>query len=142
MYYFGHCLSRALLFTMGITNIYKVWYPYFKMPYKDLEKRRECRRRWYANNRDSEKRHVKRRKEEIKKWFEKYKLLLKCSKCSENHLAVLEFHHNMKNKEMDIADMTHNGYSINRIKKEISKCVVLCANCHRKEHYKTINNNI
>jgi len=110
------------------------------MPYKDLEKRRECRRRWYANNKDSEKVHVKRRKIEIKKWFDNYKKDLRCMKCSESHPAVLEFHHHLKNKEYSIAEMSHNGYSVDRIKKEIDKCIVLCSNCHRKEHYK--NNNI
>jgi hypothetical protein len=109
------------------------------MPYKDLEKRRECRRRWYSNNKESEKNHVKKRKEKIRKWFENYKSNLKCAICSENHLATLEFHHNSNNKENGIADMTHNGYSIDKIKKEIEKCEILCSNCHRKEHYK-INN--
>ncbi|MDD5193722.1 MAG: hypothetical protein PHF67_04005 [Candidatus Nanoarchaeia archaeon] len=109
------------------------------MPYKDLEKRRECRRRWYHNNKESEKMHVKRRKNEIRRWFEDYKSNLKCTKCSENHPAVIEFHHK-NNKDFDIAEMTHEGYSVNRIKKEIEKCIVLCSNCHRKEHYK--NNNL
>ena len=109
------------------------------MPYKDLEKRRECRRRWYKNNKESEKRHVNRRKKEIKTWFENYKSSLKCERCSENHPAALEFHHNSKNKDMNLAEMAHNGYSIARLKQEISKCIPLCANCHRKEHFK-INN--
>ena len=111
------------------------------MPYKDPEKRKECRRRWYANNPESEKRHVKKRKNKIKKWFEDYKLRLCCSKCSENHPATLDFHHKFrKNKEMDVAKMVYEGYSIERIKKELKKCIVLCANCHRKEHYKSFNN--
>lgn len=107
------------------------------MPYKDPEKRRACRRRWYANNKKSEKDHVKRRKNEIKKWFEYYKSKLFCLKCKENHPATLEFHHKTrKNKEMMVAIMVYNGYSIERIKKEMEKCIVLCANCHRKVHYK------
>jgi transcription elongation factor Elf1 len=106
------------------------------MPYKDIEKRRECRKRWYANNKESEKNHVKKRKFKIKKWFESYKKNLQCTHCSENHPATLEFHHSMKNKEKSISDMIHNGYSIDSIKKEISKCVLLCSNCHKKEHYK------
>jgi len=111
------------------------------MPYKDPEKRRECRRRWYYNHKDSEKKHVKKRKKRIKKWFESYKSNLCCSKCSENHSATLDFHHKLgKNKEMDIAKMVYEGYSIERIKKELKKCIVLCANCHRKEHYKPFNN--
>ena len=112
------------------------------MPYKDLEKRRECRRRWYANNKKSEKDYVKKRKNKIKKWFTEYKSNLKCSKCAEKHISTLEFHHHFKDKEMGIAEMTHNGYSINRIKKEINKCIVLCANCHRKLHHDIRNNNL
>ena len=105
------------------------------MPYKDKGQRLECRRRWYSNNRDSEKAHVKRRKMEIKKWFQKYKKSLKCSKCGENHPATIDFHHTEK-KEQNISKMVGDGYSVERIKKELEKCNVLCANCHRKIHFK------
>lgn len=106
------------------------------MPYKDLEKRRECRRKWYANNKESEKAHVVRRKKEIRSWFEKFKKTLRCKKCGENHPATLDFHHkNSKEKDLGMGFMSYYGYSIERIKKEISKCIVLCANCHRKLHY-------
>lgn len=105
------------------------------MPYKNPEKRRECRIRWYANNKESERQHVKRRKLEIKKWFKEYKNKLKCSKCPENYSACLDFHHK-GNKDMLIPKMVAEGYSIKRILIEIAKCEVLCANCHRKKHYK------
>ena len=108
------------------------------MPIKDPVKRRAYRRRWYAKNKESEKEHVKRRKLEIRNWFRKYKLTLSCSKCSENHPATLEFHHkDPKDKKRDVTMFAHHGWSIRKIKEEISKCRVLCANCHRKEH----NNN-
>ncbi len=106
------------------------------MPYKDIEKRRECRRRWYQNNKDSEKNHIYKRKKEIKDWYKEYKSKLKCSKCPENHPATLDFHHkNSKDKESQISYLVRGGYSIERIKKELSKCQVLCSNCHRKEHH-------
>jgi len=106
------------------------------MPYKDPEKRRECRRRWYANNKESEKAHINRRKNEIRNWFIDYKSKLKCSKCREDHPATLDFHHkNSKEKEFNVTFMSYFGYSIERIKKEIAKCIILCANCHRKLHY-------
>jgi len=104
------------------------------MPYKSKEKRRECRRRWYANNKQSEVEHVKRRKKKLKKWFEEYKKKLSCTKCKENHPATIDFHHLRKKKE-GVSYMVANGYSIEKIKNEIRKCVVLCANCHRKEYY-------
>ena len=110
------------------------------MPYKDLDKRRECRRRWYANNKKSEKDYVKKRKNEIKKWFVEYKSHLKCSKCGEDHIATLDFHHK-GDKDKGINFMTHWGYSKDRIKKEVNKCIVLCANCHRKLHHNLRNKN-
>ena len=59
----------------------------------------------------------------------------KCSKCGySKYLEVLEFHHkNPEDKEFGIAG---NGActSWERIKKEIKKCILLCANCHRELH--------
>ena len=34
-------------------------------------------------------------------------------------------------KTMNIAKMTNGGFSIKRIQEEISKCELVCANCHR-----------
>ena len=104
------------------------------MPYKKIEDRRKCRNRWYANHSESEKQHTKRRKLEIKRWFQEYKSKLKCSKCSENCPPCLDFHHKEK-KDMLIPQMVNGGYSKKRILAEIKKCKVLCANCHRKLHY-------
>jgi hypothetical protein len=106
------------------------------MPYKDPEKRRECRRKWYANNKSSEKEHVKKRKREIKQWFQKYKSGLKCKACGENHPAIIDFHHTGEEKEHGISKMVAEGYSIERITEELNKCEILCSNCHRKVHFK------
>lgn len=106
------------------------------MPYADPEERREYRRAWYALHKESEKNHVKRRKLEIKRWIRNYKNNLKCSRCSENHPATIDFHHvNKGTKDSEIAHFVAEGYSINRIREELDKCEVLCANCHRKVHY-------
>jgi len=106
------------------------------MPIKDIVKRREYRRKWYALHKISERAHVSRRKKEIKKWFQKYKESLHCASCGEKHPGVLDFHHkNQKEKEFGINTRVHSGYSITKLKKEMDKCEVLCANCHRKLHY-------
>jgi len=120
----------------GVTNYYKAWMPLCFMPYKKKEERLACRRRWYAKNKSSEKAHVKRRKGEIRIWFQKYKEFLKCSICGENHPATIDFHHKIGKKENGISKMVADGYSIDRIEKELEKCAVLCANCHRKVHFR------
>lgn len=108
------------------------------MPFKDIEKRREYRRKWYSQNKTSEKMHVKRRKKTIRDWLQKYKKGLKCGLCSENHPATIDFHHT-KGKDFEVGYMATHGYSIKRIKLELEKCEIFCANCHRKTHYKNHN---
>lgn len=54
-----------------------------------------------------------------------------CRVCEEKEIACLDFHH-LSDKDVVIATML--GWSDKRVKEEISKCVVLCANCHRKHH--------
>ena len=56
----------------------------------------------------------------------------KCSYCGYNKcISALEFHH-VDPKEKD--PTWRMGWSFDRIKIEIDKCVLLCANCHREEH--------
>lgn len=106
------------------------------MPIKDPEKRNAYRRMWYSKHKESEKRHVLKRKIAIRKWFGEYKSKLCCSKCSENHPATLDFHHKSgKDKKMGVTLMAYHGYAVECILDEISKCLVLCANCHRKIHF-------
>jgi hypothetical protein len=48
---------------------------------------------------------------------------------------VLEFHHR-SGKDKAISVLVTGGYPIEKIKAEISKCDVLCANRHRKITHK------
>lgn len=54
-----------------------------------------------------------------------------CIDCGENNFICLDFDHkNQKNKTENIS-MLSRCASIERIQKEIDKCDVRCANCHR-----------
>lgn len=78
----------------------------------------------------------KDRRDKIRDWFIDLKSTLKCSHCSENHPAVLDFHHEDPSmKEFNISSMIKRRNSIETIESEIEKCIVLCANCHRKLHW-------
>ncbi len=113
------------------------------MPFKDISRKREYRREWYKKNRKSELEHVRRRKEIIKKWLGEYKLTLSCSKCGENHPATIDFHHKGGFiKEKTISQLVYDGYSLDKIKNELAKCEILCANCHRKIHWKNKSKNL
>ena len=61
----------------------------------------------------------------------------KCQICGYSAcLDALEFHHrNPKEKKFKLsAAMYGEGYSREEIVKEISKCDLVCANCHREIH--------
>lgn len=73
------------------------------------------------------------RRNKIKQWLKDYKKTLSCNRCGNSDYRVLQFHH-LKDKHFDIGDFGRK--SISTIQKEISKCEVLCANCHMIEHYK------
>ena len=68
-----------------------------------------------------------------KKWAVKYKGG-KCDNCGYNkYYGALEFHHtNPKEKEMGWTKM--RLVSLDKLKKELDKCILLCANCHRERH--------
>ena len=71
------------------------------------------------------------------KEFEELRSTLKCSICGESRHWCLEFHHlNPNEKESEVTRLKE---SPRKLKEELKKCVVLCANCHRDIHYKERN---
>ena len=70
----------------------------------------------------------------------KIKLLLieegggKCKKCGYNKCpAALEFHHRDPTEKETVN--LKSCLSMKTLLKEIAKCDLLCANCHREEHF-------
>lgn len=76
---------------------------------------------------------AKLRKENNRRFISRYKSFCKCASCGESEPAALDLHH-LDASEKDHDPSTMLGFSLENIKKEIRKCVVLCANCHRKVH--------
>ena len=106
---------------------------------KTSEKVRSYNREYYRRNRKHllEKQREKNRRfaESRRKWLVEYKKTLECTRCKENHPATLTFHHKEGfEKSFEIGNAVWLGVSLKRLKAEIEKCEVLCANCHAKEH--------
>jgi hypothetical protein len=66
--------------------------------------------------------------------FLEYKKTLFCNNCGIDDHRVLEFHH-VGDKDHTISKMVNHGYSWERIEEEMRKCIPLCCNCHRLEHW-------
>ena len=83
----------------------------------------------------------KRDMEFIERWAKKTicvtKLGGKCCKCGEKDIVTLTFHHGNIEKENTISQLL--TFRLSRIESELEKCVVLCRNCHMKEHW--VDNN-
>ena len=70
---------------------------------------------------------------DLKSRMKKYLCDKKCEMCGENDIVVLDFDHIIpKNKSFSIASGIRNGKNWDDILKEIKKCRILCANCHRR----------
>ncbi len=67
-------------------------------------------------------------------WLNEYKKKRGCGNCGIINPIVLDFHHkNEKNKLFTVSSF-RRAIGFSRIKKEIKKCEVICANCHRILH--------
>lgn len=59
-----------------------------------------------------------------------------CQKCGyDKNITALDFHHlNPNQKEINPAKLYYKPWEYS--KQELDKCILLCSNCHREEHYK------
>lgn len=103
---------------------------------------KECQKKYfseyYSKNKDKHIERVKKVSNNKKKYIAEQKLKSGCSICGYNkHPAALHFHHKDRNtKNFGIAN--HFNKSIDSLIDEISKCEILCANCHAEKHAKCL----
>ncbi len=93
----------------------EVWYPSHNKEHKALV---------IANRR--------KRTKEIYTWINKLKAEKGCADCGTKDPRVLDFDHTGKHqKQYNISDMVRTYLGKETILKEIKKCEIRCANCHR-----------
>lgn len=61
-----------------------------------------------------------------------------CVDCGNEDIRVLEFDHIRGKKRLGVAVMVNQGYTLDTIKSEISKCEVRCRNCHTIKTYERL----
>lgn len=105
------------------------------MAYKNKEDRAKNSKSHYLENKqyykDKAKERTLEQTKKNKEFISEYLSNNSCVDCGEKDIIVLEFDH-INDKKYNIADMIQTGYSLATIKKEIDKCEVRCANCHRR----------
>ena len=108
------------------------------MPINDPIKQREASRRHYAKNRAKviakAKEYSVKARVRIRAFITAHLKTNPCVDCGETDIIVLEFDH-IRDKDFNLSDAARNGVGIKKLKDEIAKCEVRCANCHRKKTY-------
>ena len=97
---------------------------------------KEFQKEWYKENKvkcitkaiERNKKSDKEKKEFILDYLSKNP----CAVCGEPDIVVLEFDH-IRDKSKNISNMIQDGSTLNQLKKELVKCQVLCANCHKRK---------
>ena len=109
------------------------------MAYKNSEDQAAAAKRHYEANKEKIKARSKKKNRENRKRNKEYivfvKSLISCVDCGEDNHIVLEFDHVRGEKKANVSDMGNQSFSIQTIQKEIDKCEVRCANCHRIATY-------
>ena len=91
-----------------------------KAYYESTPERNEQRRASWKKRREIARKNV---------WF--WLLTHPCVDCGQEDPRVLEFDHVRGTKLDNISSMVQAGVSLKKLKEEIDKCDVRCANCHR-----------
>lgn len=114
--------------------------------FNSVEERRAYWKQWYERNKHREdykkkdRATKKRIRKERREWYLDLKRSLKCSRCGIDDFRVLDLHHlDPSQKDLEVSNLALTGHSEETILKEIEKCICLCSNCHRIEHWEENN---
>lgn len=101
------------------------------MPYKDKEKQKAYFKEYRKKHMDRHLKGVAARKKNIRDSVIRYKLK-PCTDCKKKYpIECMEFDHVRGKKLGCVGTMVGNAVPLEKILEEISKCELVCANCHK-----------
>ncbi len=116
------------------------------LSYREIQKKLGCSKGTISyhcgvGQKDKTRKRSRDRRGELKKYIQEYKQGKKCVDCKEDYpYWILEFDH-LKDKKFTIGQFWNYTVSLEKLKKEIKKCEVVCANCHKNRTYKRLFKN-
>lgn len=91
---------------------------------------------YYQRNKEKELKYKhgrqKDKREDARHFVFSYLSRHPCVDCGESDPMVLTFDHVSGKKKMNISQMVNQGYGLEALQTEMTKCVVRCANCHMR----------
>lgn len=104
------------------------------MAYKNYKDQLAANKRHYHANKAYYKRKAVKRRQEKRDAFAKIKESMPCTDCGKYYPAcVMDFDHVKGTKKFSISRIL--DWSPAKLNKELSKCEIVCANCHRIRTY-------
>lgn len=104
------------------------------MAYKNIEDQRAASKRHYYKNKQSYLDKNKKYRLYIRNFIRNFKENVPCVDCGAKYpYYVMDFDH-LEDKKFNISYLSATG-RIGTLKKEMAKCEIVCANCHRKRTY-------
>ncbi len=105
------------------------------MPYKDPVRQKAAQHDAYLRQKEILSERNRSRMLASKQWYREFMTGKCCSICSESTLVCLDWHHvDPSDKTANVSWMVNHFRPKPKILEEMDKCILVCANCHRKLH--------
>lgn len=110
---------------------------------KDREQTKLYHKGWYEKNKVERRKQIRQANKiaiaRNRVYVDDYLKEHPCIDCGEQDIIVLDFDHVVGQKRYNVSRMQSMAVSLSALKKEIAKCEVRCANCHRRITHKRRN---
>jgi hypothetical protein len=112
------------------------------MAYKNIEDRKAASIRHYQANKKRYFERNKKYRKELSGYVNKIKEETPCADCLKNYpYYVMDFDHLEGSEKVGIVSYLCKTGRIGAMKKEILKCELVCANCHRERTHRRLQKN-